>query len=93
MKLRRGASPRISTVEQVQAWMRANRSALERVPGAQGQDDGEQPVLAISSGPDEHGTPAAAPADPLRSDDARCPFHLFHRASQRRLGSPARTSF
>ena len=23
----------------------------------------------------------------------RCPFHLFHRASQRRLGSPARTSF
>ena len=22
-----------------------------------------------------------------------CPFHLFHRASQRRLGSPARTSF
>ena len=71
MKLRRGASPRISTVEQVQAWMRANKSALERVPGAQGQDDGEQPVLAISSGPDGHGTPAAAPADPLRSDDAR----------------------
>ena len=28
-------------------------------------------MLAISSGPDEHGTPAAAPADPLRSDDAR----------------------
>ena len=22
-----------------------------------------------------------------------CPFHLFHRVSQRRLGSPARTSF
>ena len=22
-----------------------------------------------------------------------CPFHLFHRASQRRLGSPSRTSF
>ena len=22
-----------------------------------------------------------------------CPFHLFHRASQRQLGSPARTSF
>ena len=22
-----------------------------------------------------------------------CPFHLFHRASQRRLGSPSRTPF
>ena len=29
------------------------------------------------------------PAEAL--DD--CPFHLFHRASQRRLGSPSRTSF
>ena len=26
-------------------------------------------------------------------DGFACPFHLFHRASQRRLGSPARTSF
>ena len=27
------------------------------------------------------------------SPERTCPFHLFHRASQRRLGSPARTSF
>ena len=32
---------------------------------------------------------------PYEGDGRRnaCPFHLFHRASQRRLGSPARTSF
>ena len=35
-KLRSGASPLLSTVEQVQAWMRANRSAFEHASGAQG---------------------------------------------------------
>ena len=29
----------------------------------------------------------------VNTDRSPCPFHLFHRASQRRLGSPARTSF
>ena len=30
---------------------------------------------------------------PLAREALGCPLHLFHRASQRRLGSPARTSF
>ena len=30
---------------------------------------------------------------PLAREALGCPFHLFHRASQRRLGSPARTPF
>ena len=49
MKLRTGATPRLSTVEQVQAWMRANRNALEHAPGAQGQGDGEQSLPDRSS--------------------------------------------
>ena len=70
-KLRSGASPRLSTVEQVQAWMRTNRSVLERAPVAKEQGDGRQPSPAPSSGTDEHGTPAEPPADPPPSDDVR----------------------
>ena len=36
---------------------------------------------------------ATAFGSPSRSCAKACPFHLFHRASQRRLGLPARTSF
>ena len=68
-KLRSGASPRLSTVEQVQAWMRANKSALESAPGAQGQDDGEQPMPDRSSDRDRHEEPAEAPADPPPSNN------------------------
>ena len=70
-KLRSGASPRLSTVEQVQAWMRANKSALESAPGAQGQDDGEQPMSDRSSDGDHHEEPAEGPADPPPSNDSR----------------------
>ena len=72
-KLRSGASPRLSTVEQVQAWMRANKSALESAPGAQGQDDGEQPMPDRSSDRDRHEEPAEAPADPPPSNDFPLP--------------------
>ena len=41
----------------------------------------EQSHLGVGSTLDKLGIPKT------------CPFHLFHRASQRRLGSPARTSF
>ena len=70
-KLRSGASPRLSTVQQVQAWMRTNKSVLERAPVAQGQGDGRQLSPAPSSGTDEHGAPADGPADPPSSDDVR----------------------
>ncbi len=70
-KLRSGASPRLSTVEQVQAWMCTNRSVFERGPVAQEQGDGRKPSPAPSSGTDEHGTPADAPADSPPSDDVR----------------------
>ena len=50
-KLRTGASPRLSAVEQVQAWMRANRSAFEHTPGAQDQGDAEQPLPDRSHAP------------------------------------------
>ena len=53
-------------------------------------------VAALQDAVGDDGLSTAAPAD-LRPGDAvritACPFHLFHRASQRRLGSPARTSF
>ena len=71
MKLRTGASPRLSTVEQVQAWMRANRSGLEHTPGAQDQDDGARPSPDRSSDPDHHEEPAEALADPSSSDEVR----------------------
>ena len=48
-KLRSGASPLLSTVEQVQAWMRANRSAFEPEPGAQAKEYGEQSLPDVSS--------------------------------------------
>ena len=70
-KLRTGAPPRLSTVEQVQAWMRANRSALEHAPGGQDQDDGEQPLPDRSSDPDHREEPAEALPDPPPPDDAR----------------------
>ena len=41
-KLRSGVSPWLPTVEQLQAWMRSNRSAFEPAPGVQGNEDGEQ---------------------------------------------------
>ena len=70
-KLRMGAAPRLSTVEQVQAWMRANRSAFEHTPGAQDQGDAEQSSPDRSSDPDHHEELAEAPADPSSSDDTR----------------------
>ncbi len=41
-RLRTGPAPQLSIVEQVQAWMRANRSAFEHTPGAQDQGNAEQ---------------------------------------------------
>ena len=70
-KLRTGAAPRLSTVEQVQAWMRANMSALERTPDAQDQGDAEQSSPDRSSDPDHHEELAEAPADLSSSDDTR----------------------
>ena len=70
-KLRGGASPRLSTFERVQAWMRTNRSVFDRAPVGQEQGDGTQPSPTPSSGSDEHGTPADAPVDPPPSDDVR----------------------
>lgn len=70
-KLRTGASPRLSTVEQVQAWMRANRSVLEHAPGAQGQDDGERSLSDRSSDADHDEEPAEAQAEPSPSDAVR----------------------
>lgn len=64
-RLRSGASPLLSTVEQVQAWMRANRSAIEPAPDAQGQDDGQQSLPYRSSDPDHHEEPAEALTDPI----------------------------
>jgi len=70
-KLTTGAAPRLSTVEKVQAWMRANRGAFEHTPGAQDQDAAEQPSPDRSSAPDHHEEPAEALADPPPSDDTR----------------------
>ncbi len=70
-KLRTGAAPRLSTVEQVQAWMRANRSVLVHTSGAQDQGDAEQSLPDRSSDPDRHEKPAEALADPSSSDDTR----------------------
>ena len=70
-KLKSGESPLLSTVEQVQAWMRANRSVFEPTPGAQGQDDGQQSLPDGSSDPDHHEEPAEALTDPPPPDDVR----------------------
>ena len=70
-KLRSGASPQLSTVEQMQAWMRANRSALEPAHGAQDQDDGQQSLPDRSSDPDRHEEPAEVLTDPPPPDDVR----------------------
>ena len=70
-KLRTGVSLRLSTVEQVQAWMCANRSALERAPSAQGGDDGGQSSPGRSSDPDHHEEPAEALTDRPSPDDTR----------------------
>ncbi len=70
-KLRTGASPLLSTVEQVQAWMRANRSAFEPAPDTQDQDHGQQSLPDHSSDPDHHEESAEALADPSPPDDVR----------------------
>ena len=63
-KLRTGVSPWLSNVEQVQAWMRANRSAIEHAPGAQGKEDGEQSLPHSSFDGDHHEEPAGALGPP-----------------------------
>ncbi len=70
-KLRTGVSPLLSTVEQVQAWMRANRSAFEPTPDAQGQDHGQQSLPDHSSDPDHHEEPAEALTEHPPPDDVR----------------------
>ena len=70
-KLRSGASPLLSTVEQVQAWMRANRNTLAPAPGPQGQDDGQQLLPDRSSDPDHHEEPGKALTDSPPPDDVR----------------------
>ena len=70
-KLRTGVSPLLSTVEEVQAWMRANRSAFEPASDAQDQDDGQQSLPDRSSDPDHHEEPAEALTDPPPPDDVR----------------------
>ena len=70
-RLRSVGSPPLSTVEQVQAWMRANRSAFEPEPGAQAKEDGEQSLPEFSSDGDHHEEPAEALTDPPPPDDVR----------------------
>ncbi len=70
-KLRTGASPLLSTVEQVQAWMRANRRTFEHALGALDQDDDEQPLPDRSPDPDHYEEPAEALTDPPPPDDLR----------------------
>ena len=70
-KLGSGASPLLSTVEQVQAWMRANRSAFEPESCAQAKEDGEQLLPDFSSDGDHREEPAEALTDPPPTDDVR----------------------
>ena len=70
-KLRTGVSPWQSTVEQVQAWMRANRGVFEPTPDAQGQDHGQQSLPDFSSDGDHHEEPAEVLTDPPPPDDVR----------------------
>ena len=70
-RFRTGVSPRLSTVEQVQAWMRANGSTLEHRPSAQDRDDGEQSLPDRSPDGDHHEETAEALADPTPPDDVR----------------------
>ena len=69
MKLRTGATPSLSTFGDVQAWVRANRCALEPAPGVQGQDVREPSLLDRSSEPIHREEPAEALPDPVPSND------------------------
>ena len=47
----------------------------------------------VAFGDGDEGIAQTVIPEPRAAGLADCPFHLFHRASQRRLGLPARTSF
>ena len=67
-RLRSGASPRLSTVERVQARMRANKDELVRAAIAQTLAERTETSGAPSSEPGAQNAPAAATAEP-RSDN------------------------
>lgn len=63
-KLCSGASPRLSTIERVQAWMHANKDALLRAAIALAQAERRESSAASSPEPGAQDTPAAATAKP-----------------------------
>lgn len=67
-KLQSGTSPRLSTVQRVQGWMRAHKSELIRAAVARKQAERGKTANASSSDPVAKGTRAAAATNP-RSDD------------------------
>ena len=63
-KLRNGASPRLSTIERVQAWMHANKDALLRAAIALAQAECRESSAASSTEPGAQDTPAATTEKP-----------------------------